>query len=851
MPVIPTYERRVSIGGPMQAPRVSPDAVAAPYRALDKIGQAVSSIADAVAHHGKLEQQKVEDQNALTANTSLSQGDEYWNQRTNELRQGWKVGDEDLRGKFNSEFDQWAAAQRQNLKTDKARQWFDSHAGAMRSRLSSGLYDWQDKTTTDKLAADMGESMERDFRLLENDPTRFDEVTSRTGEAIDSQSRIPEGNRARIKQQYIANARKAVETGQMIRDPAAWLASRFEQGAEGAAPAAAAPGGDALFDGLIHQESGGSQFNKDGSVKTSSAGAIGIAQVMPGTAPEAARLAGLPFDEQRYRNDPEYNKALGRAYFNEQMRTFGGDPKKALAAYNMGPGSDSKGGGVKGLVAKYGEDWLSHAPAETQNYVASIMGRVGAGSPTSYATAGLQEKGDAPEAFKALPIEQRQAMFDEATRRVRQNDAQLRGAADRLMTDAAAMHADGKVDPFNLTPAYFVRAYGADGPRRAAEYQAGRAMAEDISQFATMPPAQIATTLEASKPQGGEGYAAADARQRIRVQAAEAVMKQRAEDPAAFAMRQGLTTSQPIDMSKPETMVAELNKRTGAALMMRDTYGAPLKPLTTGEAAQMSAALRLFPTQQKLQYLDAVRSGFADPAVYRAALQQIAPDSPVTAVAGLLVGKGRDIKTSHWFSADETLTPRTVAGVILEGEAILNPTRKDKSEDGRGGKFPMPKELDLQQSFTAYVGEAFRADPEGYATAYQAFKAYYAGSASRKGVLSDVIDSTRAREAAMAVTGGVIDYNGAGDVLKPWGMDDGTFKDTTARAFDLAMVQNGYKGTAYDNLSAYGLQSVGDGRYLVTNGDKYLTARDGRPVELNLNMAPPDTARRKSGVVSQ
>ena len=120
----------------------------------------------------------------------------------------------------------------------------------------------------------------------------------------------------------------------------------------------------------IRQESGGRQFDRDGNPLTSSAGAIGVAQVMPKTAPEAARLAGVDFDEQRYRTDPEYNEKLGKAYFREQYRTFQ-DPMLAAAAYNAGPGAVQK---ALQRAQEAGGDYRTHLPAETQGYLASIFG---------------------------------------------------------------------------------------------------------------------------------------------------------------------------------------------------------------------------------------------------------------------------------------------------------------------------------------------------------------------------------------------------------------------------------------------------------------------------------------------
>jgi soluble lytic murein transglycosylase len=99
--------------------------------------------------------------------------------------------------------------------------------------------------------------------------------------------------------------------------------------------------GDAerAFNIAVGTESGGRQFGKDGQPLTSPKGAIGIAQVMPATGPEAAKLAGVEWDENRYKTDANYNKALGLAYFQKQLQDNGGDVQKAWAAYNAGPGA--------------------------------------------------------------------------------------------------------------------------------------------------------------------------------------------------------------------------------------------------------------------------------------------------------------------------------------------------------------------------------------------------------------------------------------------------------------------------------------------------------------------------------
>lgn len=127
------------------------------------------------------------------------------------------------------------------------------------------------------------------------------------------------------------------------------------------------------FEVLLETESGKKHFDSNGNVVESKKGALGIAQVMPRTAPEAARLAGLEWSEDRYRNDPDYNRKIGQAYFQHMLKLFDYDVAKAYAAYNGGP---TRLGNVLRDVEKpenAGKSWLDLMPLETRKYVRRNM----------------------------------------------------------------------------------------------------------------------------------------------------------------------------------------------------------------------------------------------------------------------------------------------------------------------------------------------------------------------------------------------------------------------------------------------------------------------------------------------
>jgi soluble lytic murein transglycosylase len=83
-----------------------------------------------------------------------------------------------------------------------------------------------------------------------------------------------------------------------------------------------------LVTGIMRQESA---FQSDA---VSRAGAVGLMQVMPKTAPQLARRLRISYTRARL-FDPEYNLQLGTLYLSDLLAQFG-SPEAALAAYNAG-----------------------------------------------------------------------------------------------------------------------------------------------------------------------------------------------------------------------------------------------------------------------------------------------------------------------------------------------------------------------------------------------------------------------------------------------------------------------------------------------------------------------------------
>jgi len=294
------------------------------------------------------------------------------------------------------------------------------------------------------------------------------------------------------------------------------------------------------------------------------------------------------------------------------------------------------------------------------------------------------------------------------------------------------------------------------------------------------------------------------------------------ESPLDYAAQREGAQVAPLDLQKPDTWAETLGARTAILTDQARRNGVAPKGLLPQEAQQIGHALKTARPEQAREMLAKLYAGFGDDKVYRATMQQLAPDNPVMAVAGIAAARGLES------SAD-----RSVADYILRGQQLL---RQDTKEDGKpaGGKLiPMPNEAKLSEAFATLEGNAFAGRENARNAYYQAAKSIYAAKAAEEGDYSGEFNSGRWDIAMNLATGGIDTYRGR-SIVMPYGVKAGEFKDGMKQRIT-ALIASGRltDGWTPEKLRDLPLENAGDGRYFFRVGDGVLVGRDGRPVVLD------------------
>lgn len=109
----------------------------------------------------------------------------------------------------------------------------------------------------------------------------------------------------------------------------------------------------------------------------STAGALGLMQLMPFTAKHVAKQLKLRYKKDQLTKDPSYNIRLGRSYLQELLDRYSQSYVLAIAAYNAGPERVDTWISMFGDPRDYGTDvvdWIESIPfSETRNYVQRVL----------------------------------------------------------------------------------------------------------------------------------------------------------------------------------------------------------------------------------------------------------------------------------------------------------------------------------------------------------------------------------------------------------------------------------------------------------------------------------------------
>ncbi len=571
---IPTYQRMTQATGGIRQPRassnVSPNSQIGD--ALGNVSRSLGSVAGALRQEENLSARKAEQANednaAVAVSNILSAGDTYWQKNTAERFSTYKVGDPDMTEAIDKDFDKWKAENAAALPTEKSRMYFETHATQMKERLKQGANKYQSAAVEAKTDAQTVVGQKEDENAVYNDPRRLDEIYKRRVEPMLARSDKSESEKIAWADKYKRSLYLASERGEMEKDPAGWYARRF--GSFTVAPGGTAvvgTGANVGFDGVMERifKTEGGYAAADGN--TGQPVNFGINQganpdidVKTLTKGEAAKL---------YKT--RYWDKIGGDSLPPALQGTAMD-----AAVNQGPENAKKWIAESGGdVGKFNDLRRAHyenllAKPEFAKYRQTWMGRLahyekgGSGSTSINPETGEPQAGDPavtpPKTYQGIDYEQQSALKRHAETILKQHEATFKAEADRNVRDAAAMHADGVMDPMNLNEPYFSRAYGEDGPRMYAEYQKSREMATDIGGFKTQSATEIRAELEREKPVPGAGYAADDARYMQRAKAAAMVMEQRDRDPAGYAVlnngpltadRKLIDEMQPNDPKRP------------------------------------------------------------------------------------------------------------------------------------------------------------------------------------------------------------------------------------------------------------------------------------------------------------
>jgi hypothetical protein len=220
-------------------------------------------------------------------------------------------------------------------------------------------------------------------------------------------------------------------------DPVTLVLGGLVPAAFGAAFGHAAPARRPLAEIVQGLESRGQRYSADGKLLTSRTGAEGEMQVEPATQLDPG-FGVTPAKD----HSPEEIARVGHDYLAAMEKRYPGEPDKALAAYNAGPGR------LDAAIKAHGDAWLVHMPDETQKYVRAGLSELGASpaDPELVAAARVRQTAEAVDRSNLAPPEDLAAA--DAHTRVVETAADQMARGEPVSVEALVRPEESPASPF-------------------------------------------------------------------------------------------------------------------------------------------------------------------------------------------------------------------------------------------------------------------------------------------------------------------------------------------------------------------------------------------------------------------
>lgn len=466
----------------------------------------------------------------------------------------------------------------------------------------------------------------------------------------------------------------------------------------------------------------------------------------------------------------------------------------------------------------------------TDQQIATGLAAVTKGSPLPKASASAQGDPTGPTGYQeldTLPADWRLHVLQLARSQAHQQMSEARESLRGRVQDASAAYLSNGFAPDAPNEGEFIRAYGqADGVKRYADFQGVAKLGQTLQQVKTLPTAALVDMVKTAKPTPGDGFAARQHNYEVLTKAVEQVQQARQDDPVGYAIQTGSYGIKPIQrFDDTKGLTQELARRAAAAPQMATDYGTPAKLLTNVEAKVLSSTIKALPVEQQKVHLAALYQGVGDMGLFKQTMQGLAPDNPTLAVAGIYQARGL-----------RTTENRDVADLILRGQAILTPNKKEDGSGHMGGQslIKMPEEKLLLSYWNSETDDAFKGKEQAADLFLQTSRAIYAARSAEEGDYSGVLNSKRWKSAISLATGGIQSHNGS-SIVMPYGMAYDKFQNALQAQAEQIVKAGGALNTTPREMLRLPLENVGDGRYLFRRGTGYLVGKDGRPVVVDLS----------------